>query len=409
MSNYLTDRNITNKIIEACANGNIDALQIAFKAAEKNKYLDRGAETYTRAACVNNHVNIITWFIDNNYQIYHTSVIYSACQYNCIEIIDTIVEVANNANNVNNNFFKTCSWGGACKGGNFDVLIYLDNKGIRPQIDVLRIDTFFNIFHDIGCGGNSKILTKVLNCVEGYSLINGFDTFRSNNEMRIIYDQIFRGACSTNNKHMIKLAINRGFNNWNFGLEYACHSNNMEVVQLMVQHGANNWNQGMMSACSSDSYDSSNSKCLEIIKYMVECGANQFNDGLLRACGSGNIEASKLMIQYGANDWDRGLLKCCQWGTIDKPSSIYLIKLFINKGGTFLKFLVNVNEFSLACYYCSRYAKEDPSNDTKCNKLLVTYPVYVLLCCKACADQKIETCCIKKLPLELFRLLHAYL
>ena len=45
---------------------------------------------------------------------------------------------------------------------------------------------------------------------------------------------------------------------------------------------------------------------------MIEKGANDFNYGLIEAYSNGHIEIVKLMIEKGANNWNEELINDCQ-------------------------------------------------------------------------------------------------
>jgi hypothetical protein len=43
--------------------------------------------------------------------------------------------------------------------------------------------------------------------------------------------------------------IDRGADNWNWGLEGACQGGHPGLAQLMIDKGANDWNYGLEGAC----------------------------------------------------------------------------------------------------------------------------------------------------------------
>lgn len=268
---------------------------------------------------------------------------------------------------------------------------------------------------------------------------NGAVIFSDNNYNKAIFDKCLLGACYSNSPQIVKFAIDNGGNDWNGGLMNACVHNNVELIKLTIQYGANDWNEALIYACCNGS-----STSLESIQYMIECGANSWNSSLRAACKYGNINFVKLMIQYGAdnlnvcfvkaceyghteiaillmnygaNDWNKGLAESCKKNNVD------LMNLIIHKGATNLELIKDINEFKLACYY-AKHIGGDPVSDAKCNDMLKTYPVYVLLCFRyipytskiptkhqsmnISQTVEIKTNCLKKLPQEIFRLLHQY-
>jgi ankyrin repeat protein len=41
---------------------------------------------------------------------------------------------------------------------------------------------------------------------------------------------------------IVKMMIDKGANDWNWGLRGACRSGHIEIIKLMIDKGANNWN-----------------------------------------------------------------------------------------------------------------------------------------------------------------------
>ena len=51
----------------------------------------------------------------------------------------------------------------------------------------------------------------------------------------------FRDICKKGDIKEILNAIDKGENNWNFGLCGACEGGHIEIVKLMIEKGATNW------------------------------------------------------------------------------------------------------------------------------------------------------------------------
>ena len=60
--------------------------------------------------------------------------------------------------------------------------------------------------------------------------------------------------------------IEKGANNWNWGLHAACRNNHPNIVQLMIEKGADDWNEGLCAACRNNHPN--------IIQLMIEKGAD---------------------------------------------------------------------------------------------------------------------------------------
>jgi ankyrin repeat protein len=118
-------------------------------------------------------------------------------------------------------------------------------------------------------------------------------------------------------------------------LRGACRGGYIELVQFMIERGANDWNYGLWNACYGDH--------IEIVWLMIEKGAYDWNYGLLGACQSGHIELVQLMIEKGADDWNGGLMNACFGGHVE------LIRLMIEKGAT-------------RCYNCGKSIADHPQN-----------------------------------------------
>lgn len=434
--NYLTEINLHNKIIEACTNGDLAILpklmaSVKIMTSIINSTLEsiHSITQYVNIACVNNHPGVIKWFIDQKYSLYLEKIMNTACKLNHIEIINIIMQeilctFKYTETDIKKVYLEGCY--GACEGGNLEIFTLLNTSTFR-NFTIFNVDS--HLLHCVGRGGNLDLILLILRMIKGYHIENGIVTFiendgdDGNNEaVKSIFNYILMGSCYNGKHHIIKFAVDNGANNWNMGMTFACFDNHIEAIKLMVQYGANDWDRGLHTTCCRNRNNtitesmlymiekgaSNWNECLlsacyagniELAKLMISRGADNLNDGLKESCFSSNIEITNLMISYGANDWN-GAISRNVW---NKAS---LKNLLVRKGATNLDKLEDENEFKLACHY-SRYKREDPSVNDKCNRLLVTYPVYVLLCSKY-GTSAITPRCIKKLPLELFRLLHQY-
>lgn len=464
--NYLTRINLKNKIKEACINGNLCTLQHLMTFVSENNTSDNEIIQYVNLACTNNHTNIVNWFIMNEYLEDFNPILYWVCEFNIVDSIDLIINKIKRTDR-----FNELCWYGAFVGGHLNIMCVLIDKNILPPLNLTKLYQEFYGFIYAG-QGNLDSLLFVLDSLDYCTVQDGI--FTINNEYikscllvrstttpsvkyiedteiiykRTICNNILQGACSTGNMQIIKFAIDNGANCFNLGMATACMYDHLEVVKLMIHHGADDWNSGLTNGCDCGyscgrncfHYCHCKEKTLESVLYMIECGANSWNESFINACSCGNMETVKLMIHCGANNWNDGFMQTCyaghtdianliiKSGTVDlnegfnefmrsfeykytNETNINFMKLLVREGATNLNHLADVEEFKLACLYC-RHIGRDPTNDTKCNDMLKTYPLYTLLCGKA-----VKTCgilnnginYINKLPQELFRLLHEYL
>jgi len=131
----------------------------------------------------------------------------------------------------------------------------------------------------------------------------------------------FHKACKAGSQWGAKIMIQKGANNWNWGLSGACVGGHRDVAEIMIQHGANVWNDGLHGACRGGHR--------VLAELMIQHGANDWDAGLHGACFGGHRDLADLMIQNGANDWNGGLWRACCGGHRD------LAELMIQHGAFF--------------------------------------------------------------------------
>ena len=127
-------------------------------------------------------------------------------------------------------------------------------------------------------------------------------------------------ACGDGHPDLVKLFIEKGASNWNYGLHAACAGGHPDLAKFMIEKGANDWNGGLYHACRDEQ--------LGLVKFMIEKGATNWDRGLSGACRGGHLELVKLFIEKGAADWNGGLDHAC-WG-----GHLELIKFMIEKGAS---------------------------------------------------------------------------
>lgn len=244
-------------------------------------------------------------------------------------------------------------------------------------------------------------------------------------------------ACSCGSIPIIELMFKNGTCNLSNCLYVACKGGYMEVVQLLVQKGSNDWSSGLDGACIGG--------YLEIAVLMVQSGAVNFVYCLYGACCSGNLDLVKFLTTCisinNHMDWGLGLRDACMGnyikivqymldnnptdpsGYIDseilnealkvtRKSNTDIINLLIMKGSRNsinFSLLRKTEDFKLYRMYLKHTSaphKYD-HNDTKYLMCLYEYPPYVLFV--GCRLTMINTNChVRRLPVELFRLLDGY-
>ena len=157
----------------------------------------------------------------------------------------------------------------------------------------------------------------------------------------------FYYACEGGHMDIVQLLIEYGANDWNGGLYAACEGGHMvnretrdtkcplagqgarnathflEIVQLLIEKGANDWDWGLSGACYGGNMDivqliisKASKQNTNQIKYLESQNngtiqTSDWNEGLSCACHAGHMNIVMLMIEKGANDWNTGLHYAC--------------------------------------------------------------------------------------------------
>lgn len=449
--NYLTEQKLQRCMLDACVSGDIATIEIYIKHTKNGKPLHnmtKCAETLINSG----HIHIAKWFICavklEAYDIDYCEFTYRVCKNGYLDLLEIIIKHMDGSRDYDR--FKKYCWKGACEGGSLPCIILLIEKDILMDPDEYITHAAY--------GGNMDVVMLILSRIEGYNNTNDIITVYGGIDYNVfIFNECLDGACAGGHKHIIKFALDNGADNYNESMCSACAYGQIEFVKLMIHYGANviNINEGFRSACGAYNPRHKN-KIIEIIKLMIDYGADDYNGGMRRACREGYIDIINIMIGYGANDYNGGMLMACEhsrtevvnymitlgsnawneglrisWG----QKNIHLMNLMVSKGATNLELLdsIDINNFKLSCHH-SKHIGLDPINNNKCLTLLRTYPLYVLLGCKikrnlrdtkayqwfgdcSCVgtnrlnkrthtDEKNQ---LKRLPQELFRLLHQFI
>lgn len=452
------------KYINDCLNGNTDAIRYMLKN-EPTKFInyDSFLELCLNSACVGAHYNIVDIILQHkNVTSYYT--LQHACEGGNEAIIDKISKYRENDPEFKVNKIKEWKNGayGACAGGQLEIFLnilklYLNGESF---VNVLKLhqngeEIFF--FWD-NClkhaTKNHKPNFKVANFIVDNYLYNNKNKNKNKmcglsstinphflcvNDLLVYTCRMGRldyvnlivkeegvyhwnrglwGACFKGCPEIVELMITKGATDFNDGLVAACEGGSLEIAKLMIEKGVQQWYNALRYACIGNHFEivvliiqnctdlernlndilwcacvHSN---IEIIKLIIVSGASNFNDGLRYACKYGRIDSAILMIEYGATN----LNEC-----MDYSYDVVILQLLINKGASDLSYLKDTTDFKLYCMYCL-YAGDVNSNNNNVTyvNLLQEYPPYVLFV----ISRVNKNCSVKKLPVELFRLLMEY-
>jgi hypothetical protein len=170
--------------------------------------------------------------------------------------------------NPNISYYKEIS--PACRGGHYDVVVWLTQKEITQEI-------WKNI-------EESCIISA---CEKG--------------NIRVI-------------EHLISLQV---ITSWGSGLVAACRTNRVEAAKLMLKQGVYCYNDGLVAACKNGSLDTA--------KLMYDAGARMLNRASSEAVG---IDIIKWLIERGANDFRGTMFNACKYGRYHEAEMLkpYFIK-----------------------------------------------------------------------------------
>jgi ankyrin repeat protein len=112
--------------------------------------------------------------------------------------------------------------------------------------------------------------------------------------------------------------IENNIGNIHHGFYVACYVGDIDIVRLLINCGAIDWNYGLIHACvfgHRQIIDLMIEKIVGLTNIPIESTFSQFasiwNHVLQCACHSKNIDIAKLMIDLGANNFDKLMQYCC--------------------------------------------------------------------------------------------------
>lgn len=371
-------------------------------------------------ACISGNVNLIKFIltkIDKNnthYAYDEDKCFLNVCMSGNIESVEMFNNTRNFYNRDHqgyNNYLTECLKN-ACISGNINIVKLVLLKG-KPNL----IDCIFSA----SLSGNIQIIEMLMKLIKPLDEYNAFKlcVFGAcrGKHLEIIklyitklgklgsldIRECINEACRYSNLEIVKYVVSYrsyGTFDWNEHAMYAClgHTSNpnfMEILEFLVIKGATDFDEYLYYACFHNQ--------ISLIKMMIKKGATDWNKGLEGACLGSNIKLVQQMIDYGATDLNRGL--SCVYGINDIDTDNILIVLLAN-GADNYSFLCLTKNFKLYNIWLKyKGLRHLELYKHEWYRLYHVYPPCVLLASSQLSRNK---CPIKRLPVELFTLLHKY-
>jgi ankyrin repeat protein len=133
--------------------------------------------------------------------------------------------------------------------------------------------------------------------------------YKDSKDRENIFNMAMYYAARGGNMEIVKLMIEKGATDFDWGMKNAANGGNMEIVKLMIEKGATDFDWGM--------YYASEGGHMEIVKLMIEKGSTDFDWGMRYAAYGGNMEIVKLMIEKGAEDFNFAMKFAAEGGHMD--------------------------------------------------------------------------------------------
>lgn len=407
----IKSHNPDNILMHACRTGRLEFVKFYLELDSCDAVISKS--TYIPAAsfyrcCQSGNVELIKYMLERyrtkEYKI-HGLISWDVCMERACE--------SGNIESVRLFFeYKITNWNSclksACKGGNIEVVKRIIKKGATQ---------FAQCAVEAGMGGNIEIINLLNNLVLEVSIEVSIDI---SIEVRAKCDQDYiYGACIAGNLEIIKLMFGRVSNEYinTVCMNTVCRYGYMEIIQFLIEKGATNFDNYILQACEYNK--------MEVVEFLIEKGASNFNEYLYYVCLNGWTGLAKMLVIKGATDWNRGLSGACKGRHVD------IAKLMIDLGATNInECMNNYNMFDANDDICILLLTSGATDLTSlCNsknfKLyqlgykyiyktqynnhlsrLVEYPPYVLFI--GCRLSKGKECRVRRLPVELFTILHKF-
>lgn len=235
-------------------------------------------------------------------------------------------------------------------------------------------------------------------------------------------------ACIEGHTDIIDLLIENGAKCWGEGLRGACIGGHVEIAKFMIKKGVICEKDGMDGMDGMDGVDGVDGVD-EVNEAEYRKNIANINYCLQMACTNKHFEIVKLLLRTFNKiiDWYKGLSHACVGDVsivkymLDHHTysvenlndmllntdkySVDIITLLFNNGANYFEHLCDTSDFKLYSWYL-KYICFD--HDNRYLQYLQNYPPCVLFVGSLLTSKYNKKCCIKKLPVELFKLLNEF-
>lgn len=258
----------------------------------------------------------------------------------------------------------------ACLAGDIDIIEYL----VKYEFDQIKTWLFLSECLNNACKGGHINAVKMM--------------FELTGNEKCCYHGILHNALIGENVDVLEFVTNifigRGNHYWCDYLTIVCEVGRMDIF----------------IKCIDQVIDHILGTTIGLIYSSVSTETELWDKFLIYSCRSTNISLVKYFINKGATR----LNECMHRASSD--NNVQIVELCISKGATNYDCLKNSDNFQIYCLYCRHTGNVD---DDKYLKLLLKYPQYILFIgSRARTPVKSSARSIKKLPVELFRLMFSF-
>lgn len=395
-------------------------------------------------ACEGKHLNILEILIEHTKTYPHIILFYGynqklyGLQYGVssgnIDIINIVLDCTHVG--ANNSMMWLHAAYGACQAGRID--LFKTYTEYSEQHYIHNYGKFPEVYLQYACMSDNNI-----------DMVNYLINTRSTNN----YNYALQAACKHGCIKMAELMIKYGANNFDEGicaacrgghikliefmltkdvelsqenLRTACEHNQTEVIDFLIKRGCNDWSKGLKGACYGDN--------INTVKLMIANGAINFTECIHHTPYCYDLDVLKLLVSssIGVIDWNHVLYCAC----IDWDMDIQIIEYILDNGATNLNESLKTTHTHrvdtvniLIRYGANDFTLLNDAVDFKLHRLylkhtgvprgdryykyLATYPPCVLFVgCKLTKVKvkvvDVDVCHVKRLPIELFKVLDTF-